>query len=40
METEVIGMLEVPGAFCRKHSFSKTAGFAAGCKKELRKLSN
>jgi len=40
METEVVRTLEVPGAFCRERSFSKMAGFAIGCKKELRKLSN
>jgi hypothetical protein len=40
METEVVRTLEVPGAFCRKGSLSKMAGFAAKCKKELRKLSN
>lgn len=40
MGTEVVRKLEVPGAFCRKRCFSKMAGFAAGCKKELRKFSN
>jgi len=40
MENEVVRTLEVPGAFCKKRSFSKMAGFAAGCKKDLRKLSN
>lgn len=40
MGTEVVRALEVPGAFCKKRCSSKMAGFAAGCKKELRKLSN